>query len=152
MRYFILVVILVGQALIFTNKASAAPNILTYDSTQTLDFGSVTKQTGVDITSTVSNTGSGHGEIKIKDSTTSPDTINITFQSCGLTSDKVRVKDFTAKYGSQSWTITGDGPFTQSGLQNPSNGGTKLQYGASILVTKDAKTGSLSPCFNVSIQ
>lgn len=130
----------------------AAPGIISFTSNKILDFGSVTKQTGVDVTAVVSNTSNNRGEIIIKDGNSSTETINVTFQSCGLTADKVRVKDFTVKYGTQSWNVSGDGPFTQTNLPNPANSGTKLQYGATALVTKDAKIGSLSPCYNISIQ
>lgn len=137
---------------IYISEAHALPGVLTYTSNSTLNFGNITKQTGLDVTSTVTPTSSNRGEILIKDSNSSTETINITFQSCGLTANKVRVKDFVATYAGQSWTVTGDGPFTQTGLTNPQNSGTKLQYGATMLVTKDATIGSLAPCYNISIQ
>lgn len=137
--------------LLLPQNSLAAPGSISFGSKQTLTFGSVTKQTGVDVTATVSNTSPSRGQIIIRDSKKNAnDTINVTFQSCGLTADNVGVKDFTVKYGTQSWTVTGYGPFTQSGLPNPTNSGTALQYGATILVTKDAKIGNLLPCFNIS--
>lgn len=138
--------------LLLSATANAAPGTITYNSNKTLNFGSVTKQTGVDVSSTVAATSSNRGEITLKDGNNNTETINITMQSCGLTQDKVKITNFTVIYGNQNWTITGEGPFTMSNLSNPANNGTKLQYGGTIIVTKDAKLGSLTPCFNITVQ
>jgi hypothetical protein len=143
----------IGLFFLFSSAFSAsAQAAISYRENNKLDFGNVTKQQTADVNVTVTPLNNARGDVSIKDGNNSGNTINITFQSCGLTSDKIELKDFSVTYAGQNWTVNGFGPFTQSGLPNPGLGGTNLRFGGTLRVTKDANIGALQPCFEVSMQ
>lgn len=156
MRSFFRIFFLLCMVSFFAFEAGAAnPGPLTYTQSSTLNFGNVTKQNGSDITSTIAVSSASRGQILIKDGNGSNEKINITVQSCGLTSG-VKVQDFSMQYGTGggaiTWSVSGDGPYTKTGLANPANNGTQLRIGATVLVTKDALTGPITPCYTITMQ
>jgi hypothetical protein len=116
-----------------------------------LTFGMVTKTQGQDVEAVVSGATSGRGQVTIKGSDDIAHTVRITFESCGLNGNQVKIGDFTASYGGKSWNVMGDGPLTQTGLAAPGIAGTTLQYGATALVKSDAALGMTSPCYDITI-
>lgn len=137
--------------------ASVASAKITYNKNNDLDFGTVNKQPGVDVTSSVAV--SEGGQLTLKDKDKNPPDIKIIFQSdpnsC-TTPPSIKVKDFIVKYGSQSEVVfSGEGPFVLSGLPNPGKSGEKLQYGATVVVTKDAPSGANTvqhPCYHIQME
>jgi hypothetical protein len=131
---------------------AANPGPITFTQSKIINFGNITKSTS-NVVSTVAETNSNRGQILLKDGNNNTNTINLTFQGCS-NSNYVRLKNFTAKYGTTTLSIpAGDGAsYTVSGLANPANSGTTLQYGATIVVGKDAALGSQTPCYNITMQ
>ena len=155
MRFFYKISCLTYIALCLS--AFSAHAAIEYSESNILNFGEVQKQTGADVTVTVSENDGG--QLTIKDKAKNVPDIKVTIQSdpnsCS-TPSTIRIKDFAVKYDNGSvQNFIGEGPFVLSGLSNPGKKGKKLQYGATVVVEPEAPSSASEyqrPCYYVKME